>query len=355
MSFRSRRYTTLFTAKPSDKMKDKAGRCKYGRYGGEKHKITRMEMMSYEILPSQQSPKQMHRLKMAEGHLFLFIVRWERQQQRLGGWQPRQLTYVYCKAVSPGIGAPNRGSRIKEDSIVLNRQLGSWELAKCCCLLSLLSGNKAICQTVIEEKLFLIHPLASERPSRCTRKTSCHSRKCVSKTKTCNCLNSAARRHLSVRPWTQPAREIQSTVIPPRKEKQTWQGSIYILWYGTQYLYLLSENSGERGPLYSDSPDCFFSFLYSFLTKCYQQHLCRLPSSMNHRSTCSWKACVLLSDTQTYTQSGVSVWNPVRYQGSEWLQALDSTTVRGGWHKLDCCVRWQNKTRCRSSKHPLQL
>lgn len=150
--------------------------------------------MSYktvaEVHSVHKSPKQVHHLKMAEGHLFLCILRWEQQkqqlqQQHLGSsysWQPHQLTYVYCKAVSPGIGAPNRGSRIKEDSIVLNRQLGSWELAKCCCLLSLLSGNKAICQTIIEEKLFLIHPLASARPSRCTRKTSCHSHVCVSQT-----------------------------------------------------------------------------------------------------------------------------------------------------------------------------
>lgn len=90
-------------------------------------------------------------------------------------WHPRQLTYVYCKAASPGIGAPNRGSGIKEDTIVLNRQLGSWELAKCCCLLSLLSGNKAIFQTIVGGKLFLIHPLASEWPSRCTSKTLRHS------------------------------------------------------------------------------------------------------------------------------------------------------------------------------------
>lgn len=57
----------------------------------------------------------------------------------------------------------------------------------------------------------------------------------------------------------------------------------------------------ERGPLYSDSPDCFFFIRLSHEMSGYQQHLCRLPSRMNHRSTCSWKACVLLSDTQTYT------------------------------------------------------
>lgn len=109
---------------------------------------------------SQQSPKQMR----TKGHLFLATPRWERQrrqQQRSGSsysWHPRQLASVYCKAVSPGRGASNRGNGIKEDSIVLNRQLCSWELAKCCCLLSLLSGNKAICQTIVGGKLFFNTP-----------------------------------------------------------------------------------------------------------------------------------------------------------------------------------------------------
>lgn len=51
-------------------------------------------------------------------------------------------SHVYSKLLSLETGAPSRGRRIKQDSIVLNRQLGSWELAKCHCLLSLLSGKK---------------------------------------------------------------------------------------------------------------------------------------------------------------------------------------------------------------------
>lgn len=63
----------------------------------------------------------------AEGHLYCEVsvaAAAPRIQLKLSDSQAK-LTYVYCKAESPGIGAPNRGSRIKEHSIVLNRQLGS--------------------------------------------------------------------------------------------------------------------------------------------------------------------------------------------------------------------------------------
>lgn len=151
--------------------------------------------------------------------------------------------------MSPGIGAPNRGSGIKEDTIVLNRQLGSWELAKCCCLLSLLSGNKAICQTIVGGKLFLIRPLASERPSWRASKTSRHSRKLsVPLKQTWKWLNSGTRRHPSVRLWTQPTHQTQSVL---RNEKtNTGQLTLHFMVWRAAF----GPFTGHTGPSSPKSP-----------------------------------------------------------------------------------------------------
>lgn len=116
----------------------------------------------------------------------------------------------------------------------------------------------------------------------------------------------------------------------------------------------------ETGPLYSDSPDCFF---YTAFSRNVWLSAASVSTPFKNESQEYMQLegmCSAVRHTNIHTHgtkillSGVSVWNPVWYQGSEWLQALDSRTVRGGWHKLDCCVRWQNKTRCRRWKHPLQ-
>ncbi len=162
--------------------------------------------------------------------------------------------------MSPGIGAPNRGSRIKEDSIVLNRQLGSWELAKCCCLLSLLSGKKAICQTIVEGKLFLIHPLASERPSWCSRKPSClgHSRKWSV------CLKQRLAT-VYIKPWDViPSwdRELDADMTCNQRwsfleEKKTNAMAAHkFTFHGMEHSNCICyQIIVERRPLYSDSPD----------------------------------------------------------------------------------------------------
>lgn len=194
------------------------------------------------------------------------------------------------------MGAPNRGSRIKEDAIVLNRQLGSWELAKCCCLLSLLAGRKAICQTIVAGKLFLIHPLASEGPSW----PSCVGHSC----KWSVCLYTAwdvdhckMRCHLNIGLWIQPCHEMQPEVIISGKENQILRKCRFeVLWYGTAHCNCIWDNWTNAVLVMS-----FISLSHEMSG--YRQHVCWLSSSMNHRRTRSCKAYVPPSHTQTLTHT----------------------------------------------------
>lgn len=207
--------------------------------------------------------------------------------------------------MSPGIGAPNRGSGIKEDTIVLNRQLGSWELAKCCCLLSLLSGNKAICQTIVGGKLFLIRPLASERPSWRASKTSRHSRKLsVPLKQTWKCLNSGTRRHPSVRLWTQPTRETQSVL---RNEKtNTEQLTLHFMVWRAAFVPF-TRYTGPSSPKSPPPPDAGLA---------QRGHLCRARSSAGHTAGRQVFCCQKRALTMKISLSGASVWSPAWYQGT---------------------------------------
>lgn len=178
---------------------------------------------------------------------------------------------------------------------------------------------------------------------------------CASKTKMCICLHSAVRRHPVTRRWTRRWREMQAKVIKQKQMQR--QRYIYILCYGTQQLYLLSYYSRKKAVVFRQPR----SFLYPLLTKCL------VISSICVDSLQVWITGghaagrhVFCRQTRKHTHSmkillsGVSeILYDIRVANG--CRLVYNRTGSGGWHRLDRCVRWQNKTRCRSWKHHLQL
>ena len=218
------------------------------------------------------------------------------------------------------MGASNRGSGIKEGSIVLNRQLCSWELAKCCCLLSLLSGNKAICQTIVGGKLFLIHPLASERPSRCTRKTSRHSRKmsvCLKQR-----LGSAYTPLRDVIPavetWTQPTHE--KAISAEKRESK--HGGAQFTFYG------MASRICVFYQIIVDSPPPLCRFLFTGAPEPVPPE-CRQLEGM-----CSAFRHANIHNGMKILQSGVSLLNPAWYGAGKGCRLWTAVPYEVGGNSL---------------------